>query len=226
MSTSGLARHLVRGCRKKSLKRRGRAPPDAPVATLRHPTSNRSHTNEGVDMDDTTVTWIIVAVVVLALIVAAVLLFGRASEARRLESQRAKAHELRERAEADQVELQRREAEASRIDAEARLAQAEADARSADAARMQAEARERAQSLETSRAEVAKGLRKADEVDPDLPDRHSAAADPVDVYGDGHPDAVRDVRVDADGDGQAETADLDEPAPRPSARKSRGTRSS
>jgi hypothetical protein len=148
-----------------------------------------------------TVTWIIVALVVLALVVLAAVLLTRARRSRSVDRRREEAHELRQRAEADRIELQRREAEAARIDAEARAAQAEADARAADAAQLQAEARERAEHTSGSRAEVEERLRRAEEIDPDVtPDGRGAV---------GRDDrAADDVQDDRNGTSGASTRDV------------------
>ena len=118
-------------------------------------------------MDNGAVVWVVIALVVLALVIAVVMV-RRSHGASRVEGQRDEARELRARAEADQVDLQRREAEAAKVDAQARMAQAEADARAADAAALQVQARERAEHADTSRAELDQQLRRADEIDPDV----------------------------------------------------------
>lgn len=119
-------------------------------------------------MDDSTLTWIVVAAaVVLLLILLFVVLRGRRGKVE--EARRAEAAELRQKAEADRLEVHRREAEAAKVDAEARMAQAEADARAADAARLQAEAHERTTQVTGDRAEVDDRLRRADALDPDVP---------------------------------------------------------
>lgn len=126
---------------------------------------------------DSTLTWIIVGLAVLALVVIAVILLRKRSSAQH-EVHRAEAQELREEAMADQVEVQRREAAAARIDAEARLAQAEADAKSAEAAAMQRTARERSEEVAEARADVDHRLRRADELDPDGARARDAATRP------------------------------------------------
>ena len=117
-------------------------------------------------MDNSTVTWIVIALVLLAVLVVVGAVLSRRRQAQQVEVQRKQARELREKAEVDRIEVQRREAEASRIDAQARLAQAEADARAADAAELQAKAREQAAHASGARSELDEQLRKADELDP------------------------------------------------------------
>jgi FtsZ-interacting cell division protein ZipA len=141
------------------------------------------------DMDNA-VLWIVVAVVVVALVVG--LLMMRRSSGRRQEAkQREEAQRLRRDAEADRIDVQRREAEAARIDAEARLAQAEAQARAADAAQLQAQAQEHSQEVAGSRSEVEERLRRADEIDPDVPGPGRTG-----VEHDGGTGAHRDPRSD------------------------------
>ena len=117
-------------------------------------------------MDDQTVLWIVIGVVVVLAIVGIALWWSRSG--RRDDLRRREAERLREKAAAERIELQRREAEAARIDAEARMAQAEADARAAEAAGLQAEARSRADDLEAPRSRVEDRLRRADHLDPDV----------------------------------------------------------
>src|SRR4051812_17666967 len=117
---------------------------------------------------DTQTVWIIVAVVVVVLpITAAVALSGRRGS-RGVDAERARAQEIREKAAADQVEVQRREAEAARLDAQARLAKAEADARAADAAALANEARARGTEASGARSELDERLSTADRIDPDV----------------------------------------------------------
>jgi beta-lactamase regulating signal transducer with metallopeptidase domain len=75
-------------------------------------------------MDNSTVTWIVIALVLLAVLIVVGAVLSRRRQAQQVEVQRTQARELREKAEVDRIEVQRREAEASRIDAQARLAQA------------------------------------------------------------------------------------------------------
>jgi FtsZ-interacting cell division protein ZipA len=172
-------------------------------------------------MDDV-VVWVIVAVVVLAIIAVVIYLMNRSRTERALEAQRTEARDLRESAEADRLDVQRREAEAARLDAQARVAQAEADARAADAAQLQADAQQRAQHAGGARADVDERLRRADEIDPDMPGvpevpavppeggRYAAAGDV-----DGGVDADRTVPTSDDGlvegRGQHRAVDPDEP---------------
>lgn len=118
-------------------------------------------------MDRTTLVWIVVGAAVLVLLVVLALALrgrrGRVHDERREEAAR-----LRQEADSERLELQRREAEAARVDAEARMAQAEADARAAEAARLQADAQEHAARVDSHRTEVEERLRRADEIDPDV----------------------------------------------------------
>ena len=118
-------------------------------------------------MDNATVIWVIVAVVVLVAIVATVSFRSRSRS--RVERKRTVAREIRERADNDRIEIQRREAEAATVDAAARTAQAEADVRAADAALLQTQARERSEHTRGERSDLNEQLRTADEIDPDVP---------------------------------------------------------
>ena len=118
-------------------------------------------------MDTGAVVWIVVALVVLALVVVAVMV-RRSQGERRVEGQREKAREIREGAQVDRVEVQRREADAAKVDAQARLAQAESRERAADAAALQTEAQQRTVHADSSRADLDERLRQADDIDPDV----------------------------------------------------------
>lgn len=137
-------------------------------------------------MSTSTIVWIIVAVVVVAIVIAVAVALSRRSGARRIEAQRAKAEEIREKAAVDEVEVRRREAEAARLDAQARLAQAEADARSADAAALAQEARSHGEQADGARADLDERLGHADRIDPDVPTTDDARAED-------RPGDVRDV---------------------------------
>jgi FtsZ-interacting cell division protein ZipA len=120
-------------------------------------------------MDTSTIIWIVVAIVVLAIVVWFLLRRSRAMKEKRLQHQRDEATELRRTAESERIEVQEREASAAKVDAEARLAQAEADRKAAEAARLQQEAQERSEQVGERRTHVEDRLRRADEVDPDHP---------------------------------------------------------
>lgn len=128
-------------------------------------------------MSKETVLWIVVALVVIAVIVAAAAI--RSRKGHRVQVRREEASELRERAERDRLETQRREADAAKVDAQARLAQAEADSRAAEAASLQVQAQERVSHAEESRSELEQKLRRADEVDPDVPDPQAGSKAPA-----------------------------------------------
>jgi flagellar biosynthesis/type III secretory pathway M-ring protein FliF/YscJ len=121
-------------------------------------------------MDDSTIMWIVVAVVgavLLALLVWFLVRTSRTAKAKRREADQAKAAELRRDAERERIAVQEREASAEKLDAEARLQQAEADRKAAEAARLQQEAQDRDAMVGESRADVDERLRRADELDPE-----------------------------------------------------------
>ena len=76
---------------------------------------------EEVDVNNSTVIWIIVVAVVLVAIVATVLL--RAQRRSRVDHKRTVAREIRLQADSDRIAIQRREAEAAKVDAAARMVQ-------------------------------------------------------------------------------------------------------
>lgn len=121
-------------------------------------------------MGDNAVIWIIVGVVVLALLVVLAVALSRRQGRVQLERRQNEARELREKAAQDQIDVRHREAEAARVDAEARLAHADAEARAADAQAKEADARRRVEEVGEARAEAEADLRRADEIDPDVPE--------------------------------------------------------
>ncbi|MGZ5404950.1 MAG: hypothetical protein ACXWDL_09910 [Nocardioides sp.] len=116
-------------------------------------------------METSTIIWIVVAVVVVVAIVALVL---SRSRARRADTQRAKAAELREAAVEHDRRLREDEANAAEANARAELARAEAQKRALEAERLETEAQGRSQSAAAVREERDEQLRLADLRDPDV----------------------------------------------------------
>ena len=112
---------------------------------------------------DSTVVWIIVAILVALALVALLVWLSR----RRAPTQKTKqADSLRQDAQEREVEVRRRQAEAAEVDARARQAQAEADAKAAQAEQLAATAQEREAAATTSREDLDDQYRTADEIDP------------------------------------------------------------
>jgi uncharacterized protein HemX len=116
-------------------------------------------------MSTAAVVWIIVAVVVIAIIVV-VAYFGRKS---RLEANRTRAQEIRQKAKDDEFGAREREAKAASAEAAAKQAEV-------DAERLRREAAERIEDAQTVRAQSNEQVRKADEIDPDVRTTHTHAS--------------------------------------------------
>ncbi|WP_377639708.1 hypothetical protein [Oryzobacter terrae] len=115
-------------------------------------------------MTTSTVVWIVIAVVVLALLVALV----SRSRGQRTGAQRAKAAAIREEAAEQDRLLREREADAARLAAEADLAKAHAAQRALEAERLTEQAQARLQHTDGLREERDDRRREADRRDPDV----------------------------------------------------------
>lgn len=116
-------------------------------------------------MSSSTLLWIVVAVVVIAIVVGIVMSQARKS---RLERQRVEAAQLRDTTAEHHMVRREQEAAAASADAEARRVRAEAEQRAAEAERLQVEADRRRVDRDAARQESEKQLRRADAVDPDV----------------------------------------------------------
>ena len=112
---------------------------------------------------DTTVVWIIVAVVAVLLVLGAVALAGRSRRNKQLHG---KAERIREEVEQDSVKVARREALADETAAKARAAQAEAEAKAAEAKRLTGRADVHRDAVSTSREDLDERRSHADSIDP------------------------------------------------------------
>jgi FtsZ-interacting cell division protein ZipA len=101
---------------------------------------------------------IIVGIVVVLAIIAVAIVFSRK---RKVDADRNRAAEIREKAKADEITAREREAKAARAEAEAQEAEVNAE-------RLRQEARGRQQEAGTVRSGAQEQLRKADEMDPDV----------------------------------------------------------
>jgi len=116
----------------------------------------------------------------LAVVVGAVTLIVRREAVQRAELRRDKARDMRERAEADRIEIARREREAARLGARVRATQAEDSAggdSQGDAADSRAGSPPDGAEAPAERFDAAEQLRRADELDPELPARLVADRD-------------------------------------------------
>ena len=156
-------------------------------------------------MDTSTIIWIVVAVIVVAAVVAVVM---SRSGARRAESERAKAAQLREQATQHDRELRERETTAAETRAKAEMARVEAQKRELEAERLAAEADNRSQSAADLRSERDDQLRRADLRDPDV--RTDKEGYRVDEHGnrigDAQPGGRGDLGSDWDHDGDRDRA--------------------
>lgn len=116
-------------------------------------------------MGTSMIIWIIVAVVVVAAVVAFVV---SRSGARRVESERAKAAQIREKAVEHDRRLRENEASATEASARAEMARAEAQKHELEAERLAAEADSRSDGADAARRERDEQLRLADLRDPDV----------------------------------------------------------
>lgn len=112
-----------------------------------------------------TIIWIVVAVVVVVAIIAFVM---SRSGARRVEADRARAAEIREKAVEHDRRLREDEASATEADAKAHMARAEAQKRELEAERLAAEADSRSERADAVRRERDEQMRLADLHDPDV----------------------------------------------------------
>ncbi len=117
--------------------------------------------------------WIVVAVVIVLVAVAVIAAVMRGSKTRKLQKQRAHAHDIRESASVHSQTVEERETEAASIEARAEKTRAEADARAREAERMESVAGEHRHRADSERAEYDEKLRRADEIDPDVPGEHT-----------------------------------------------------
>jgi uncharacterized membrane-anchored protein YhcB (DUF1043 family) len=116
-------------------------------------------------METSTIIWVVVAIVVVGAVVA---LLASRSGKRRVESQRAKAAEIREEVQEHDRELREREAAAAEARGRAEMARAEAQKRELEAERLAAEAGSRLDDVDAVRRERDEKLRMADRRDPDV----------------------------------------------------------
>jgi len=117
---------------------------------------------KGTAMDNTTVVWIVVAVV--ALIVIAALIF--AARNARNKRRHAEAQRIREDVSAHSSKLEKRQAIADETAARARAAEAEAEAKAAEAARLKSQASDHHDAVSTTREEIEERRQHADRIDP------------------------------------------------------------
>lgn len=116
-------------------------------------------------MDTSTIIWIVVAVVVIGAIIA--FLVSR-SGTRREEASRAKAAEMREKAQEHDRRLRESEASAAEANARSEMARVEAQRRELEAERLATEAANRSEGASAVRRERDEQLRLADLRDPDV----------------------------------------------------------
>lgn len=109
-------------------------------------------------MDSGQLVAIIIGIIVVLAVVAVAIILSRK---RKVQANRTRAAEIRERAQADEFSAKEREAKAARAEADAQQAEVEAE-------RLRREALERQREAESVRAESQEQLRKADELDPDV----------------------------------------------------------
>jgi FtsZ-interacting cell division protein ZipA len=109
-------------------------------------------------VDSGQLVWIIIGVVVVLAIIAAAVYFNRK---RKVDADRNRAAEMREKAKTDELGAREREAKAARAEADAKQAEV-------DAERLRRDARDKQQEAEGVRATSQEQLRKADELDPDV----------------------------------------------------------
>lgn len=155
-------------------------------------------------MQTSTIIWIVVIAIAVIALIAVV---ARMASKKKAERNRHQAAELREKAQAQAGDLQRKEAMAKESEAKAAAARAEADRKAAEAERLEAEAQDRMGTASEQRREHLEHLRKADELDPDV--KHDAPST------DGrHPEGTTErTSADASRDGRhaghtdADTAD-------------------
>jgi FtsZ-interacting cell division protein ZipA len=112
---------------------------------------------------DTTVVWIIVAVVAVIVVLGVVALAGRSRRNKQLHG---KAERIREEVEQDSAKVARREALAEETAAKARAAQAEAEAKAAEAARLSQRAEVHRDAVATHREDLEERRSHADSIDP------------------------------------------------------------
>jgi uncharacterized protein HemX len=120
--------------------------------------------------------WIVVAVVAV-LVLGAVIAAVSTLRNRRLQRE---AEQLREQTRLETAKLERREALAEETAAKARAAQAEADVKAKEAARLQERAAAHQNDVAASREQLEEQRRRADSIDPNVPDRdraHDAGSD-------------------------------------------------
>ncbi|MGN6250898.1 MAG: hypothetical protein ACTHNS_03690 [Marmoricola sp.] len=115
-----------------------------------------------------TVSWIVIAVIVLVIVIGAIFFLGRKARTVRDNRARGKADELRATALEKEGEVRRHQATADEVEARARRAQAEAEQKQAEAARLTEDARERRGVADDRLAEHQQQLQEADRVDPDV----------------------------------------------------------
>jgi hypothetical protein len=118
-------------------------------------------------MDTTTWIWTVIAIVAVVIAVAAAVVMTRR---RRTDENRARAAELREQANQQQVGVDRRTAAAEEASSRAAAARAEAERLEAEAADIKATARKYAERHNQT-------LREADRLDPDVPQQRQATDD-------------------------------------------------
>lgn len=116
-------------------------------------------------MEGTTWIWIILALLVLAVVVA---LVARSSRARRVETRRTEAAQLREHGVEHERALREREATAAEADARARQAKAAADQQAAQAERLRVEAERGDEARMQAQERRDEHFRRADALDPDV----------------------------------------------------------
>ena len=116
-------------------------------------------------MDTSTIIWIVVAVVVIGAIIA--FLVSR-SGTRREDASRAKAAEIREKAQEHDRRLRESEASAAEANARSEMARVEAQKRELEAERLATEAANRSEGASAVRRERDEQLRLADLRDPDV----------------------------------------------------------
>lgn len=141
---------------------------------------------------DTTMVWIIVAVIAVIVVLGVVAFAGRSRRNKQLHG---KAERIREEVDQDAVKVARREALADETAAKARAAQAEAEAKAAEAARLSERADLHRDAVATSREDLDERRSHADSIDPrvkaqDQPGQDQQVADqqeqPAHVDASGH----------------------------------------
>ncbi|WP_199189895.1 hypothetical protein [Mycobacterium sp. ENV421] len=115
-------------------------------------------------MTTSTILLIVVIVVAALVLVAAIAVVARN---KRIQSRRAEAADIRDKATEDAHMVRQREALADEIAARGRVAQAEADAKAAHAEGLEHQAHIRRNDASTARDKVNEDFERADKIDPD-----------------------------------------------------------